>query len=137
MRWLVATAVLCVAVATIAVYPWRGTHAPSLARSNEFPHDTMDPTETSTSSSSSDRHWTATPRPVARETPPWEATPGNTPAVAANYWPAWKVNPPAPDPESPRPPDPVPPPDPRASRPALVNPGGVNGDRPARMPASP
>jgi hypothetical protein len=46
--------------------------------------------------------------------------------------PAWIIKPPPPDPASKPPPPPQEPPDPRLHRPPLVNPNGINGDRPQR-----
>lgn len=70
--------------------------------------------------------------PLPPETPPWEATPENTPPVAEGFVPAWKVRPPPPDPSVPPPPAPREPPEPARHRPPMDNPGGVNGDRPER-----
>jgi hypothetical protein len=69
---------------------------------------------------------------LADETPPWKATPNNTPALPEGTVPPWEVDPPPPDPSAPLPPDPVDPPNPAEHRPPLHNPGGVNGDRPPR-----
>jgi hypothetical protein len=70
---------------------------------------------------------------LADETPPWKATPNNTPALPEGTVPTWEVDPPPPDPSAPLPPDPVDPPNPAEHRPPLHNPGGVNGDRPPRL----
>ncbi len=68
------------------------------------------------------------------EQQPWQATPEASPPPPSGQVPAWQVHPPAPDREVRPPPDPTPPPDPMATRPALSNPGGVNGARPPREP---
>lgn len=70
-------------------------------------------------------------RPLAKEQQPWEAKRGEAP-VPPHHVPAWAVNPPRPDRnEAPPPPskEPSGAPD---YRPPMHNPGGVNGDRPAR-----
>jgi hypothetical protein len=69
---------------------------------------------------------------LADETPPWRARPESTSALPAGTVPAWRVNPPPPDPSPPLPPAPIEPPNPAKHRPPLHNPGGVDGDRPAR-----
>jgi hypothetical protein len=73
----------------------------------------------------------AAPRPLPRERQPWEAKRGDAP-VPQHHVPAWAVNPPRPDPnEAPPRPSQEPPGSPDY-RPPTHNPGGVNGDRPAR-----
>lgn len=69
---------------------------------------------------------------VPSETPPWQATPENTTTLPPGTVPAWRVNPPPPDPNAPLPPPPKEPPNPALNRPPMDNPGGVNGDRPER-----
>lgn len=66
------------------------------------------------------------------EMPPWQATPQNANALPPGTVPAWQVDPPPPDPAQPLPPPPREPPNPALHRPAMDNPGGVNGDRPER-----
>ena len=71
------------------------------------------------------------PVPIEKQVPPWAATPKTVPAPGRGYLAAWKAHPPRPAPETfpilprPTPPD-------LSVRPPLDNPGGVNGDRPAR-----
>jgi hypothetical protein len=65
-----------------------------------------------------------------RRAAPWDATPESSPPVPAGHVPAWEVAPPAPASPPARPirlPD-----DPARSRPAMHNPGGVDGVRPPR-----
>jgi hypothetical protein len=75
--------------------------------------------------------WTPKP-PAHKDTPSWESTPSNTGKPDRGFVPAWKVNPPRPDPSAPTPPTPFAPPDPQQNRPAMQNPGGINGVRPER-----
>ncbi len=66
------------------------------------------------------------------EIAPWHATPENASAALPGTVPAWRVNPPRPDPSIRMPLPPDEPPNPAQHRPPLHNPGGVNGDRPER-----
>jgi hypothetical protein len=82
---------------------------------------------------------TAEPREQAPEAAgpaplePWQVSRENTPPPPEGYVPAWKVRPPRPEQlgQVPLPP-PREPPEPSLHRPPVENPGGVNGDRPAR-----
>lgn len=83
----------------------------------------------------------ATPEPRARAPEadgpaalePWQVSRENTPPPPEGYVPAWKVRPPRPEQLSQVPlPPPREPPEPSLHRPPVENPGGVNGDRPAR-----
>jgi len=72
------------------------------------------------------------PQPAVKYSAPWESTPENTPSAGAGFIPAYKVNPPRP-PTFAAPPAPTEPPNPATARPQMENPGGANGDRPARQ----
>jgi hypothetical protein len=72
------------------------------------------------------------PVPLRRDPVPWEAKPSDPPPPSPRYIPAWQVNPPRPDAHLPPPPPPPELPNPQLTTPSKHNPGGVNGDRPAR-----
>jgi hypothetical protein len=121
-------AALSVVVGLLVGLTLRGLRGPS-------ERATVDPTNASTQPSSASRSSVAAPAvPSDRrdETPPWQATPQNTTTLPPGTVPAWQVNPPPPDPSAPIPPPPREPPNPAQHRPAMDNPGGVNGDRPER-----
>ncbi len=63
--------------------------------------------------------------------PPWKSARA-APKPPPGFTPAWKIRPPRPYAVEPARRTPVPPPDPRTHRPSKHNPGGVNGQRPAR-----
>jgi len=71
------------------------------------------------------------PVPLAKQILPWDSRRQDSPS-APEYIPAWKVNPPRPDPNALPPPRPVEPTNPQLTKPPRDNPGGVNGDRPER-----
>jgi hypothetical protein len=76
---------------------------------------------------------TATPAPIAEGTRRSEAKRDEAaPSPESRFIPAWKVNLPPSDPNTPQPPLPAEPPDPRTTRLPMHNPGGINGDRPER-----
>jgi hypothetical protein len=75
---------------------------------------------------------TLPPAPIAREPQPWESRKDDPPPPEGHVA-AWKMHPPRPTMDVvPLPPAPRTVPDPMAV-PSLHNPGGVNGDRPARV----
>lgn len=65
------------------------------------------------------------------EAAPWQAA-ASPAAILPGTVPVSQIDPPRPDPAMPMPAGPVPPPNPALHRPPLDNPGGVDGDRPAR-----
>jgi len=70
--------------------------------------------------------------PRHAETPPWQTPRDSKEPLPPGSVPVWRVDPPPPDRAAPMPAAPVEPPNPATHRPAMDNPGGVNGDRPER-----
>jgi hypothetical protein len=70
---------------------------------------------------------------LTREVPPWASKQEGTAPPPPHHVPAWQLRPPPPSAGDPTPSPPAEPPNPATHRPPDDNPGGVNGDRPARV----